>query len=189
MSHTPFNKSRFNNLSKDSIVQVKHDSLSGVKQVISQGDLEDAEITGLAIAFTPKFADSKILITAMVNHAIIWTHSFGILRDSNLLAQGSHGIEQGAAYNASGNAGTQAFSTGGGAIICCFIKDDSTSNNDRTGVSNFEYLDDADSTTARTYKICCNSSFANTAQNMIIGDRNSNGFSGLCSMTIYEIKQ
>ena len=191
MAHVPFNKARYNNLSKDSVIQVQHKAINDTKQLIQQTSLaaSGSEITGLSIDFVPKFADSKILITAMVNYTPIWAHAFGIKRDSNLLAQGGHGIIQGASYNQYSTAGTQSNSSDGGVISSIFFLHDSTTNNDRKITTNLEYLDDADSTSSRTYKICAVASFAGGITNLIIGDRNSNGMSDISSMTIYEIKQ
>ena len=195
MTHVEFNKSRYNNISKDSVIQVQHSTAGGEdgRQVINQTTLANSgcNISGLSIAFVPKFASSKILITAMINHSATYTHAFGVKRGTTLLAAGNEGIKQGASYDANNVLGHQSFSTGGGVIIGQF-------NNTATGAVNamrsnyIEYLDTADSVAERTYHICGLSAWEGSGYNLYINDRADGSVSGMAcisSITIYEIKQ
>jgi hypothetical protein len=186
------------------IVQVSHayaggganDPSSGNadgRQFINEVDLDQAgaEIHGLEINFTPKYANSKILLTAMINHNGTYVVSFGFKRDSSLLGTSGSAPPAETADHDHSNANAKNSSSQGAIVTLYAGLGTSTFSNIYN--TNYEYLDIATNTNARTYKAVGCSSWTGTSRHFFINDRWSSGLASgmacLSSMTIYEIAQ
>jgi hypothetical protein len=147
------------------IVQVQHARTSSVVDVTSQ-DL--VAISGLSISFTPKFSNSKILLTSMINSNAVYVASFGFLRNGSSLTA------------------TSPNSNTGNSLATTFYGDSASTNMRPIYI---EWLDDAGSTAARTYAAGTTSSWAGTLYTNRINDRVDNVMRSYSSITIYEIAQ
>lgn len=148
-----------------SVVQVQHVRTSSATDMSVQ-DL--SAISGLSISFTPKFANSKILLTAMINSNATYVASFGFLKDGSSLTS------------------TSPNSNTGTSLATTYYGDSVTTNMRPIYI---EWMDDATSTSARTYAAGATSSWGGTINTLRINDRSDNVMRSYSSMTIMEVAQ
>lgn len=147
------------------IVQVQQVQTSSV---LYQTSHEIANISGLEISFTPKFSNSKILLTAMINSDIRYVATFGFRRDGTVVSSVNNN-------NSTGSVATVYYGT------------DTNSHIMNTYI---QYAESAGSTNARTYTSAACASWAGSVQTLTINDRGSSlDMRSVSSMTIYEIAQ
>lgn len=147
------------------IVQVQQVHTNTVSYQTSH---EIANIAGLSITFTPKFSNSKILLTAAINSDIRYVATFGFRRDGNVVSGTNNN-------NSTGSVATVYYGT-----------------DTNTHIMNtyIEIAEGAGSTAARTYTAAACASWAGSVQTLTINDRGSSlDMRSISSMTIYEIAQ
>lgn len=149
------------------IVQVQHVRTNSAIDITAQNI---AAISGLSISFTPKFANSKILLTSMINSNAQYVTSYGFLKDGVSLGTTSP--------NSNTTSSVWTGYSGQAAGITTNMYGAYT-----------EWLDDATNTSARTYAAGITSSWADIIYTVRINDRTDNVMRSYSSMTIYEIAQ
>jgi hypothetical protein len=159
--------------SPGAIVQVQYASTplnNTVKQTIVGGELSDAanDIDYLDVNFKPKFANSSILLVAMIVFSPGFVTSFGFKEDNTTIrTQGDNN------------------NTPGGI----FTYYDSTNlSNDRIKVANIQVMIPANGAHTRRYNAAAASSW-NGGNNytLTINERGSNDMRGMSNMVVYEI--
>ena len=155
-----------------SIVQVQYASTplnNTTKQTIVGGELSDAsnDIDYLDTNFKPKFANSSILLVAMIVFSPGFVTSFGFKEDNTTVrTQGNN------------------TNTPGGI----FTYYDSTNlANDRMKVANIQVMIPANGTHTRRYNAAAASSWGNNTYTLTINDRGSNDMRSISNMVVYEI--
>ena len=150
-----------------SIVQVQHVRTNSVVDVTAQ---DITAITGLSISFTPKFANSKILLTSMINSNAVYVTSYGFLKDGTSLGTTNPNSNTlSSVWTGYSGQGTGTTTNMYGAYT--------------------EWLENATNTTARTYAAGITSSWGGTIYTVRVNDRSDNVMRSYSSMTIYEIAQ
>jgi hypothetical protein len=149
-----------------SIVQVQHAQTPGTRYVISSANI--SAIPNLTISFTPKFANSRILLQAMINSSATYVASYGFLKNGGYLS----GVTN---TNSQGSVATTYY--GGGVI-------ESNSYNNFISYSEFP-----GTTSTITYAAAACSSWSGTNYNLHINDRSDDTMRGVSSFTIFEIAQ
>lgn len=147
-----------------SIVQVQHVQTSTWQNIATQ---DISAISGLSISFTPKFSNSKILLQSMINSTNTYVATYGFLKNGAVMSPLTN-------TNSSGSVATQ------------YWFDTSTNYMNNVYIS---YMEDAGSTTARTYAAAACSSWGGTVYTMQINDRSDGAMRSFSSMTIFEIAQ
>lgn len=151
-----------------SVVQVQHVRTNTAYDITNQNI---AAIPGLTISFTPKFANSKILLTAMINSNAVYVTSYGFLKD---------GVSFG---TTSPNSNTLS------SVWTTYTGQGTGTNTNMYGAY-VEWLDDTTlSTTTRTYAAGITSSWSDVIYTVRVNDRSDNVMRSYSSMTIYEIAQ
>jgi hypothetical protein len=148
-----------------SIVQVQHVMSPATRQSITTQDI--SAITGLEINFTPRFATSKLLLQAMVNHNGVHVSTVGFLKNNGYIIANTN-------TNSQGSISTTYF--GHGPTTIDFMYN-----------SFIQYLDTINSTSTINYKVGACASWAGTVYTLFINDRNSNDMRSVSSFTIFEI--
>jgi hypothetical protein len=154
------------------IVQVQYASTplnNTVRQLITGGELSDAanDVDYLDMTFKPKFANSSILLTAMINNTCTHVASFGFKEDGTIVRTQADNTN----------------STGGISTIY-----DGTSEQNRMYNINIQVMVPANGTHTRRYNVAANSYWADVNYNLYINDRNTiNSMSSISNMVVYEI--
>ena len=154
-----------------SIVQVQYASTpfnNTSRQTITGGELSDAtnDIDYLDMNFKPKFANSSILLTAMINSTETHVASFGFKEDGTVVR-------------------TQANNTNAtGAISTVY---EGTNNNQHLKNNYIQVLIPANGTHTRRYNAAANSYWADVGYTLHINDRHSNDMRSISNMVVYEI--
>jgi hypothetical protein len=153
-----------------SIVQVQYASTpfnNTVRQTITGGELSDAanEIDYLEMNFKPKFANSSILLTAMISVSYGHVASFGFKEDGNVVR-------------------TQADNSNATGAIATVYEG---SNSDYLEHINIRVLLPANGTHTRRYNTVANAHWNNVDYTLYINDRNSNNMRSISNMVVYEI--
>jgi hypothetical protein len=148
------------------IIQVKTAQTTSVRQTISSAS--PVAITGLSIAFTPFFQDSRIVIMANISGSHTYVNSYGVFKNGVATVSTS-----GQSNNNEPNMHVTQY----------------------TGSTTSEYIyqvpivhtELAGSTTARTYAIYGTSAWSGTAYPLYINNRGSNDMASFSHMTIFEV--
>ena len=154
-----------------SIVQVQYASTpfnNTVRQTITGGELSDAanDIDYLEMNFKPKFANSSILLTAMINSSETHVASFGFKEDGTVVR-------------------TQANNSNAtGAISTVY---EGTNNNQHIKNNYIQVLIPANGTHTRRYNAAANSYWGDVDYTLHINDRHSNDMRSISNMIVYEI--
>jgi len=158
------------------IVQAQYASTplnNTVGQLITGGELSDAanDVDYLDMNFKPKFANSSILLTAMINNTCTHVASFGFKEDGTIVRTQADNTN----------------STGGISTIY-----DGTAGNPNSTVNrmyniNIQVMVPANGTHTRRYNVAANSYWSNVNYNLYINDRNSNDMRSISNMVVYEI--
>jgi len=153
-----------------SIVQVQYASTpfnNTVRQTITGGELSDAanDIDYLEMNFKPKFANSSILLTAMISVSYGHVASFGFKEDGNVVR-------------------TQADNSNATGAIATVYEG---SNSDYLEHINIRVLLPANGTHTRRYNTVANAHWNNVDYTLYINDRNSNNMRSISNMVVYEI--
>ena len=154
-----------------SIVQVQYASTpfnNTVRQTITGGELSDAanDIDYLEMNFKPKFANSSILLTAMINSSETHVASFGFKEDGTVVR-------------------TQANNSNAtGAISTVY---EGTNNEQHIKNNYIQVLIPANGTHTRRYNAAANSYWGDVDYTLHINDRLSNDMRSISNMIVYEI--
>jgi len=153
-----------------SIVQVQYASTpfnNTVRQTITGGELSDAanEIDYLEMNFKPKFANSSILLTAMISVSYGHVASFGFKEDGNVVR-------------------TQADNSNATGAIATVYEG---SNSDYLEHINIRVLLSANGTHTRRYNTVANAHYNDNDYTLYINDRGHNDMRSISNMVVYEI--
>lgn len=148
-----------------SVVQIQYVQTSATRYTISAADI--TAIPELSITFTPRFANSKILLQAMINSSQTYVTTFGFLKN------GSYIISNTNSNSAGSIATTYITGTDGANMLNAYIS----------------YMDTATSTSPITYAAAAASSWSGTNYALYINDRNDSAMRSISSLTIMEIAQ
>lgn len=153
-------------MSHSNIVQMQFARCGPARQTIS-GTVPQT-ITGLSIDFTPRFADSLILLEAIYTNTFTYVNTHGFYQNGSPIASTS-----GFSNNSSPNQQQTIYfnSTRTDRIYPVHIID-STS---------------AGSTTQRTYDVRCLSRWSGTSYTSYVNNRNSNDMASFGHFTVTEI--
>jgi hypothetical protein len=164
------------------IVQVMTATSGRTRYLLSASNALQS-IPGLAISFTPKFADSKIVLTAHVLHDCTFVTGFAFTQDGTSLAP-AHTFGEGAGQNNQTASGTHS------PLITTY-RWGTVDRQNRLICDHFQQTVDAGSTSARTYRVAGFSSWSNGSQKygLYINDRSGGGMAGVSHFTVMEIKQ
>jgi hypothetical protein len=164
------------------IVQVKTATSGRTRYLLSASNALQS-IPGLAISFTPKFAGSKIVLTAHVIHDSTYVTGFAFTQDGASIAP-AHTYGAGAGQN------NQTASDTHRPLITTY-QWGTASRQDRVICDHFQQTVDAGSTSARTYRVAGFSSWSNGSQQygLYINDRSGGGMASVSHFTVMEIKQ
>ena len=152
-----------------SVVQVQTASAGPVVQVISS--TTPVTVTGLSIAFSPKFATSKIIIQAQLGTSATYVSSFGVFKDgvATVSTSGQNNKNE-------PNMQTTHYSTG-------------PTNPDELFSIPILHSEMAGTTAIRTYDIRATSGWNGTVYALSFNNRGSNDMASFSHMTIWEIAQ
>jgi hypothetical protein len=139
---------------------------SSARQTISAADV--AAITALTINITPRFANSRILLRAMVNSSATYVSTYSFLKNDTQMS------------------GTVTNNNSSGGIATVYQFD--TSGNNMENIY-LEYMDTASSTALINYKVAACSSWAGTSYNLYINDRSDSTMLSISTFTVQEIAQ
>jgi hypothetical protein len=148
------------------IVQVKTAQTTSVRQTISS--VSPVAITGLSIAFTPFFEDSRIIIMANISGSHTYVNSYGVFKDGAVTVSTS-----GQSNNNEPN-----------MHVTQYI---GSSTSDYIYQVPVVHTEIAGSTNARTYAIYGTSAWSGTAYPLYINNRGSNDMASFSHMTIFEV--
>ena len=146
------------------IVQVKHVQTSNWVGIATH---DISAISGLSISFTPKFANSKILLQSMINSTNTYVATFGFIRDSTYVS----GVNN---TNSMGSVATQ------------YWFDQSLNYMNNVYIS---YMEDAISTGTRVYNSAASSSWGGSVYTIQINDRSDGQMRSVSTLTVMEIAQ
>ena len=149
-----------------SIVQVQHVQSTPTKYTVSAADI--VAIPELSITFTPKFANSKILLQSMINSTATYVCTFGFLKNGSYLISNTN----------TNSAGSIATVYMGGSAIESNIYN-----------SYIAYSDTPGTTSPITYAAAVSSSWAGTNYTVHINDRSDSQMRSVSTLTIMEIAQ
>ena len=149
-----------------SIVQVQHAQTSPTKYVISAADI--TAIPELTISFTPKFANSRIILQSMINSTVTYVSTYGFLKNGGYLS----GVTN---TNSQGSVATTYY--GSSAI---------ESNIYNTFITYSEF---PNTTSTITYSAAACSSWSGTNYTLHINDRSDSLMRSVSTLTILEIAQ
>lgn len=153
--------------SPGTIVQTQTARSGPARQTISS--TSPVAITGLSIAFTPKFASSKIIIVSNVVHTKGHVISFGYYKGSSkVVSTSGYGNSNEPNMNVT-------YYTG--------------SDNNQLVNSTIIHEEDALSTSARTYTLRSTGGWSGTTYTHYINNRSNNDMASFSYMTIYEVAQ
>ena len=150
------------------VVQIQNATSGPARQTITSSSA--VAITGLSVSFTPKYANSIILIEADICGSHTYVNSYGIFRDAAATVSTT-------GQTNSNEANMQATQYIG-----------STSNDFIYSVALRHYETSAN-TSARTYAVYCTSGWSGVAYSTYINNRASNDMAGFSYMTVTEIAQ
>jgi len=144
-----------------------------VRQLITGGELSDAanDVDYLDMNFKPKFANSSILLTAMINNNCTHVASFGFKEDGTLVR----------------TQGNNTNSTGGISTIYDGTPGASSATLNRLYNINIQVMVPANGTHTRRYNVAANSYWDDVSYNLYINDRNGNDMRSISNMVVYEI--
>lgn len=149
------------------VVQVQT-AISNADQTISS--VTPTTITGLSINFTPKFANSKIVITASITNSAVYVYSFGVFRD---------GVATGDTTGRVNSNDTNMQVTG-------YI---GWTNSNQLLTTPVMHAEIAGSTAMRTYDIRGTSAWSGSVYTLYINNRVGLDMASSSHMIIYEIAQ
>jgi len=152
------------------IIQVRYAQTPPTTYTISSTGI--AAISGLSISFTPRFATSRILLQAMINHNAQYVTSLGFLKNGGYIGPITRAVNN----SSDGSVSTVYFGAG-------------TTDIGYAWNSFVQYYDTAGDTTARTYAAAASTSWSSVAYSLIINDRTSNDMRSISSFVIMEIAQ
>jgi len=158
--------------SPGTIVQAQYASTplnNTVRQTITGGELSDAanDVDYLDMNFKPKFANSSILLTAMINNNATHVASFGFKEDGTVVRTQANND------NATGGIST--------------IYNDSNSESQMFN-TNIQVMVPANGTHTRRYNVAANSYWSDTNYNLHINDRGGTAdMRSISNMVVYEI--
>lgn len=150
------------------VVQVKTAMSGPIRQTITS--TSPVAITGLSINFTPKYADSLILIDAQISTSATHVASFGIFKDGS------------ATVSTSGETNTNEPNMQTTWYI-------GTSSPDYMQTIPVKHFEISSNTTARTYAVYATSGWAGVAYSLYINNRQNNDMAAFSVMTVTEIAQ
>jgi hypothetical protein len=149
-----------------SVVQVQHARTSPTRYTVASADI--SAIPELEINFTPKFSNSNIFLTAMINTTAQYVSTYGFLKNNSVIITNSN-------------------NNSSGSIFTMYPGSDNAGYIWNIGI---EYTDVATSLSSINYKVAACSSWAgSTPRSLYINDRDSNDMRSISSMTIMEIAQ
>lgn len=147
------------------VVQVQHARTSPTRYAIATDNI--SAIPELSISFTPKFANSKILLTAMINANSQHVTTFGFLKDGAVIIS-----------NTNTNSTGSILTVYDGQDIAGYMYG-----------QYIEFMDTISSTATITYAAAASASWSAVVRTLYINDRDSNDMRSVSSMTAMEIKQ
>ena len=150
------------------VVQIQNATSGPARQTITSSSA--VAITGLSVSFTPKYANSIILIEADICGSHTYVNSYGIFRDA---APTVSTTGQTNSNEANMQATQYIGSTSSDLIYSVALRHYETSAN----------------TSARTYAVYCTSGWSGVAYSTYINNRASNDMAGFSYMTVTEIAQ
>lgn len=150
------------------VVQVQTATSGPTRQTISS--TTPVAVDGLVIDFTPKFADSLIVVKAQIQSSLTHVSSFGIFRN------GAKTIDTGTAVN----------NNEPDMQVTSYIGSSSTSELYSMPISWSEIAGD---TLTRTYQVYATAGYTGTIHNLYINNRGGNDMAGFSHMYIMEIAQ
>lgn len=148
-----------------SIVQVKHARTAPTRYAIATQDI--SAIPELTINISPKFSNSAILITAMINSSSQHVSTFGFLKNDAFIINNSN-------------------TNSAGSILTVY---DGQDTNDYMYGQYIEFLDYPATTGSVNYKAAASASWGGSIRTLYINDRLSNDMRSVSSMTVWEIAQ
>jgi len=150
------------------VVQVKTQNFGPARQTIQS--TSPVQLTGSGISFTPKYSNSKILISCNFQCTSSYVMSWGFY-------QGSSPLQSTSGYTNHNEANTwQTFYDG----------------NNNHGIIEDHHMQgvfNAGSTSTRTYNVRATAGWSNGSYTMYINNRSSNDMAGLGNITVMEIAQ
>jgi hypothetical protein len=151
-----------------SVVQVQTASSGPLAQTISS--LSPVSITGLSINFTPKFANSKIVIQAQISTSATYVSSFAVYKNNAATVSTS-------GFNNVNEPNMQVTTYFGGSSGPDFLYS-----------IPLHHFENAINTTTRTYDVRATSGWGGTVYTLRINDRGSD-MASFSHMTITEVAQ
>jgi len=148
------------------VIQVAHVETSPTQYSIASQNI--AAIPELQISFTPKRADSKILLQAMINSNGVYVSTYGFLKDGVVMSPATPN------NNSTGSVSTTYYGYPATSVEYMF----------NVYIS---FMEDAGSTTTRTYDAAACASWDGTIYTLFINDRNAADMRSISSLTIMEI--
>lgn len=147
------------------VIQVQHVRTSATRYTISADNL--TAIPELEINFTPKFANSKILLTAMINASSNHVTTYGFLKNNAVIIS-----------NTNTNSDGSILTVYDGQDIGSYIYGQYV-----------EFMDVATSLSPINYRAAASASWSGSPRSLYINDRDGNDMRSISSMTIMEIAQ
>lgn len=155
-----------------SIVQIATATTTAARQTIASTNTIPQPIAGLSIDFTPRLADSKILITTNIATNRPYVSSFAIYED------GSPTVDIGSESNLSTTDSNLTLYNGNG-----------TSTTSHMYMVPFQVVVPAHGTYTRTYDSRAISRWQSTSYTLYINNRAQNDMASFSTMIVYEIAQ
>ena len=162
----------FQKMPPGSIVQIATASSGPARQTIASTNTIPQPITGLSIGFTPRLADSKILITTNIVTNRPYVSSFAIYED------GSPTVDIGSETNLSTTDSNLTLYNGNG-----------TSETSHLYMVPVQVVVPAHGTHTRTYSSRAISRWQGTSYTLYVNNRAANDMASFSTMVVYEIAQ
>lgn len=148
------------------VVQTQMVVSSPTRYAITAQDI--SAIPELEINFTPKFQNSKIIISAMINGQSSYVTTYGFLKNNSYIISNTN-------TNSAGSIST--------------VYDGAGAGTDYMYNQYIDYVDTATSFATINYKAAVSSSWGGTVYTTYINDRPSNDMRSVSSMKVMEIAQ
>ena len=149
------------------VLQVQKAITEGI-QLINSASM--AEINGLIIDFTPKSANSTIILEAMISTSDTHVTSFGFWKDNVTMRT----------VSVSNNNGTDN-------LVTSYHSANGSATDDIRQIFLLDYETNT-STTTREYAIRCMASWSTTNYNLYINDRGNDDMASFSTFTIWEVQ-
>lgn len=151
-----------------SVVQVQTAISGPTRQTIVS--TTPVAVTGLSINFTPKYANSLIIVEANIASTQTYVTSFGIFKNGNKTV------------TTTGNSNENGMQVTMYAYL-------NVGDVDGMYSTTFKHFETSVNTTARTYAVYATSGWLGTARTLYINDRGGNDMPSFSTMTVTEVAQ